>query len=73
MTRFASSWRQLFPRSRKGENAGALGARAFDQHRRSQAGVSSFKAFWIRNHANATSIVVHALLDGESTAAYRFT
>jgi glucans biosynthesis protein len=35
----------------------------------------SFKAFWIeRPAANATSIVVHALLDSESAAAaYRFT
>ena len=35
----------------------------------------SFKAFWIEKPAaNATSIVVHALLDSESTAAaYRFT
>ncbi|MGZ5874451.1 MAG: glucan biosynthesis protein [Bradyrhizobium sp.] len=35
----------------------------------------AFKAFWIEKPAaNATSIVVHALLDSESTAAaYRFT
>ena len=68
--------RELLPRRRQGAELRPLGARPRRRHRGSRRARSSpaSSEFWVeRPRSNATSLVIHALLDSKRVAgAYRF-